>query len=112
MVKDQDYFYTVTLVDDFTFINDRLEEERKIIYEEEMLENDKLNDYIQKIKSDNLSIKSKIGKLLSKGLKPSQISMVLDCNIKKVYNEIYSLKIKSIGTNYFNSKIIDKTIKK
>lgn len=110
--KDQEYFYAVTLVDNYAFINDRLEEERRIIYEDEEFRNNKLNDYIQEIKQENLSIKNKINKLLLKGLKPSQIATVLDCNIKKVYNEIYSIKIKSISTNYFNSKIIDKPVKK
>lgn len=87
--KDQEYFYGVILVEDYDLLNN-LAEKESLFYEEE--NNAKIQEFKQEMQNKDMEFRSKILELVEMGLKPSQIALVLDCKVKKVYNEIYASK--------------------
>ena len=89
--RDYDYFYHVTLFEDDTCLNKRLEENSDFYYEEENTKL-RLREEIDEIRDDSKDLKLKIELLFEKRLKPREIAGVLNCDIKKVYNVIYAIK--------------------
>lgn len=94
--KDQDYFYGVTLVEDYNHLIDRLEEERKIEYESTFL---RIEDYKEELDINCDNLKDKIKILMDKNIKARDIALLLSCDVKKVYNEVYLLKNKTNEEN-------------
>ena len=89
--KDQEYFYGVVLIEDYENLNNQLEENESLYYEND-IDHKRIQEYKEELEEQNLSLREKILVLTNKGLKPAQISELLDCKIKKVYNEIYAIK--------------------
>ena len=86
--KEQDYFYGVSLIEDYDFLSDSyIEDKDTYDYEEQ-----RLTEYVDNLKNSSSDQRQIISELLEKSIKPRDIASLLKCDVKKVYNEIYAIK--------------------